>query len=98
MDIFNATEDFYSSHKMGDAQVDEARLEEILGKGHGPGDKSDNEWTGILTVNVGTDDEEMVKVACWDWKGGMRAGCGVSIWANKHEYLQNWKDFLEKNG
>ena len=89
------TDDFYHSHKMSEAKASEARLLKLLGDGNdecGDG-KSDMHWEGILALDSG----ECVKVAAWDWKGGMRQGYGVSIWCDKPEHLHTWKRFLESH-
>ena len=94
MNVYTPTNVFYPSFKMGEVVVKESRLIEILGEGEGSCDKSSNCWSGILTINVGTDDEETCKVGCWDWKGGLEAGYGVSVWSEKPRFLQDWKNLL----
>lgn len=94
MNTFTPTNVFHPSFKMGEVVVTEPRLIEILGEGRGSSDKSSNSWSGILTINADTDDEETCKVCCWDWKGGLEAGYGVSVWAEKPRFLQDWKNLL----
>jgi hypothetical protein len=91
MTTFKATDESNSSHKMGDAAASEDRLIDLLGHGETDGDKSDRFWEGIMTANDGTE----VQASAWDWKGGMRAGAGVSIWVGNEKYLKEWKNFLE---
>lgn len=97
MNVYTPTNVFYPSFKMGDVVVREPQLIEILGEGDGEGsadDKSSNCWSGILTINADTVDEEQCKVCCWDWKGGLEAGYGVSVWVEKPRFLQDWKNLL----
>lgn len=96
MNVFTPTNAFYRSFKMGEVVVSESRLLEILGKGQGvSGDGKSNQcWSGILTINADTDEEEQCKVSCWDWKGGLEAGYGVSVWVEKSRFLQDWKNLL----
>jgi hypothetical protein len=36
-----------------------------------------------------------MRASFWDWKSGIRAGCGVSVWVDKEKYLPEFIKFIE---
>jgi hypothetical protein len=90
---FKPDTEFNSSHKMGDAKI---TLEKALAKFPEFNDencdgKVEHSWSGSFTAADGT----IHRASFWNWKGGLRMGYGVSIWVDKPEYLQEFKQFIE---
>lgn len=89
---FKPDQTFNSSHKMYEAVISH---EKALAKFPEPNDencdgKCEFSWSGSYTAKDGTE----MRASFWDWKGSLRCGF-VSIWVDKPEYLQEFKQFIE---
>lgn len=90
---FKPDSEFNPSHKMGDARIN---YNYAIGK-FGEGDTSNcdgkcsNHWSGSFTAKDGT----VMRASFWDWKGGLKAGYGVSIWVSNGKYLDEFKKWIE---
>jgi hypothetical protein len=90
---FTTDHEFNSSHKMGEASIS---LDKALIRLGEPSDtdvdgKCEYQWDGQFTASDGT----TMRASAWDWKGGLRAGCGVSIWVSNPAYLIDFKKFIQ---
>jgi hypothetical protein len=84
---------FNSSHKMGDASISLTRaLEKFPNPNDSESDgKCEYSWSGSFIASDGT----KIRASFWDWKGGLRAGCGVSIWVDDSKYLDEFRKFIQ---
>lgn len=103
--MFKPTDDFFSSHKMGEVSATLARLTEVLGEPtednrfnddsegeFGPWDgKVAVEWHGFLALADGT----TVAVAIWCWKGSLIYCDYASVWCERAELIAPLVAFIE---
>ena len=102
--VFESTDLFFSSHKMGEVKATEARITEVLGKPiednrdddyegeYGPwDDKVAVEWRGHIKLADGS----KVAVAIWDYKGTLVYCDYASVWCEREEIMEHLIAFIE---